>query len=53
MSFPIVTYQNKNDDSTAYGKWFWKAWQPQMLSLKGLLSMIAFGQSVYSNDIFS
>ena len=51
IAFPIVAYQNKNDDSTAFGKWFWKAWQPQTLSLKGLLSMIAFDQSVYSNDI--
>jgi predicted histone-like DNA-binding protein len=51
IAFPIVAYQNKNDDSPAFGKWFWKAWQPQTLSLRGLLSMIAFDQSVYSNDI--
>lgn len=51
IAFPIVAYQNKNDDSPAFGKWFWKAWQPQTLSLRGLLSMIAFDQSVYSTDI--
>ena len=42
IAFPIVAYQNTNDDSTAFGKWFWRAWQPKTLSLKGLLGMIAF-----------
>lgn len=51
IAFPIVAYQNTNDDSTAFGKWFWRAWQPKTLSLKGLLGMIAFEQSVYSDDI--
>ena len=51
IAFPIVAYQNTNDDSTAFGKWFWRAWQPKTLSLRGLLGMIAFDQSVYSNDI--
>ena len=51
IAFPVVAYQNKNDDSTAYGKWFWKTWQPKTLSLKGLLGMVAFDQSVYSDDI--
>ena len=51
IAFPVVAYQNKNNDSTAYGKWFWKAWQPKTLSLKGLLGMVAFDQSVYSDDI--
>ena len=51
IAFPIAAYQNKNDESTAFGKWFWKAWQPQTLSLRGMLSTVAFDQSVYSVDI--
>lgn len=52
LSFAYVLKQNKNDDSTAYGKWFAEAYSPtDTLSLKGLCERVAMNQSVFTPEI--
>lgn len=51
IAFPVGLQQNTNSYSQAYGKWFFKPWYPETLSLKGLIDRVAFDQSVYSDDI--
>lgn len=51
VAFPVAARQNKNDDSTAYGKYFLVPWYPETLTLRGLIERVAFDQSVYSRDI--
>ena len=51
IAFPVAARQNKNDDSTAYGKWFLVPYWPETLTLRGLIERVAFDQSVYSRDI--
>ena len=51
INFPVALKQNTNDESTAYGKYFWVPVWPKTLNLKGLISRVAMSQSVYSADI--
>ena len=51
IAFPVAARQNKNDDSTANGKWFLVPYWPETLTLRGLIERVAFDQSVYSRDI--
>ncbi len=52
LSFSYVLKQNKNDNSTAFGKWFAEAYSPsQTLSLKGLCERVAMDQSVFTPEI--
>ena len=51
INFPVALKQNTNDDSTAFGKYFWVPVWPKTLNLKGLISRVAMSQSVYSADI--
>jgi predicted histone-like DNA-binding protein len=51
IAFPVVAVQNKNGESTAFGKWFLRALYPDTLGLKGLIERVAWDQSVYSRDI--
>lgn len=51
IAFPVAARQNKNDDSTAFGKYFLVPWYPETLTLRGLIERVAFEQSVYSRDI--
>lgn len=52
LTFNIALEQNKNMESTAYGKWFGKTYSPnEALNLKGLIQRVAMDQSVFSEDI--
>ena len=51
INFPVALKQNVNDESTAYGKYFWVPVWPKTLNLKGLINRVAMSQSVYSADI--
>ena len=52
LPFMIALEQNKNDESTAFGKWYGVAYSPQdTLSLRGLIERVAFEQSIYSRDV--
>lgn len=52
LTFNIALEQNKNDESSAFGKWFGKTYSPnQALNLKGLIQRVAMDQSVFSEDI--
>ena len=44
-------YQNANEDSTAYGKWYPRAVQLSTLNLKGLANHIQGHGSVYTQDV--
>lgn len=44
-------YQNGNEDSTAYGKWYPRAVQLSTLNLKGLANHIQGHGSVYTQDV--
>ena len=41
INFPVALKQNTNDDSTAYGKYFWVPVWPKTLNLKGLINRVA------------
>ena len=52
LTFNIALEQNKNDESTGYGKWYGKTYSPnEALNLKGLVQRVAMDQSVFSEDI--
>lgn len=52
LTFNIALEQNKNADSSAYGKYFGKTYSPnEALNLKGLVKRVAMDQSVFSEDI--
>lgn len=52
LTFNIALEQNKNMESSAYGKWFGKTYSPnEALNLKGLIQRVAMDQSVFSEDI--
>ena len=52
LTFNIALEQNKNMESTAYGKYFGKTYSPnEALNLKGLIQRVAMDQSVFSEDI--
>ena len=52
LSFPYVLLQNKNDESTAYGKYFAKTWNTKAsLNLKGLAQRVAMDQSCFTPEI--
>ena len=52
LTFNIALEQNKNDQSTGYGKWYGKTYTPnEALNLKGLIQRVAMDQSVFSEDI--
>lgn len=52
LTFNIALEQNKNLESTAYGKWYGKTYSPnEALNLKGLIQRVAMDQSVFSEDI--
>lgn len=52
LSFQYVLKQNKNDQSTAYGKYFAEAYSPsETLSLKGLCDRVALDQSLFTPEI--
>lgn len=52
LSFQYVLKQNKNDESTAFGKWFAEAYSPSnTLSLKGLCERVAMNQSLFTPEI--
>lgn len=52
LTFNIALEQNKNDQSTGYGKWYGKTYSPnEALNLKGLIQRVAMDQSVFSEDI--
>lgn len=52
LSFNYVLKQNKNDESTAFGKYFAEAYSPNAaLSLKGLCHRVAMDQSVFTEEI--
>ena len=46
INFPVALKQNVNDESTAYGKYFWVPVWPKTLNLKGLINRVAMSQSV-------
>lgn len=49
--FSIVLLQNQNQFSHAYQKYYAQAYNEETLSLRGLLALVGFDQSVYSHDI--
>lgn len=51
IKFPVVLRQNDNSYSNAYGRYYSEAVPGETLSLSGLLAMVAFDQSVYTEDI--
>ena len=52
LSFQYVLKQNKNEDSTAFGKYFAEAYSPsETLSLKGLCERVAMDQSLFTPEI--
>lgn len=52
LTFNIALEQNKNQESTGYGKWYGKTYTPnEALNLKGLIQRVAMDQSVFSEDI--
>ena len=52
LTFNIALEQNKNQESTGYGKWYGKTYSPnEALNLKGLIQRVAMDQSVFSEDI--
>lgn len=51
IAFPVVLQKNTNSKSLAYGKYYPKAYRSETLSLKGLLKLCAFDQSIYSEEI--
>lgn len=52
LVFPIALDQNKNSESTAYGKWFGKTYnENEALNLKGLVQRVAMDQSVITPEI--
>ena len=52
LTFNIALEQNKNMESTGYGKWYGKTYSPnEALNLKGLVQRVAMDQSVFSEDI--
>jgi predicted histone-like DNA-binding protein len=51
IAFQVGLQKNNNAFSKSYQKYFAKPWYPKTLSLKGLISRVAWDQSVYSNDI--
>ena len=51
IKFPVVLRQNDNSYSQDYGRYYPEAVPGETLSLSGLLAMVAFDQSVYTEDI--
>ena len=51
IAFPVVLQKNTNANNPGYGKYYPKAYRGETLSLKGLLKLCAFDQSVYSEEI--
>lgn len=52
LTFNIALEQNKNQESSGYGKWYGKTYSPnEALNLKGLVQRVAMDQSVFSEDI--
>lgn len=51
IAFPVVLQKNTNSNNQGYGKYYPKAYNNETLSMKGLLKLCAFDQSVYSEEI--
>ena len=51
IAFQVGLQQNNNAFSKVYQRYFFRPWYPKTLNLKGLISRVAWDQSVYSNDI--